>query len=182
MVAEDTQDKKYAHALKRVFDDIEQLSPREIEDKFYEVDDTFFPDTKPKHIMMQEIHSGIVHDLDPSCPDNNQKETLERFRKIITDYLSGSYYPSYFALSVNYADQHRGFTCNVKLQDNKLAVSCANEIIARRLGEIAGAAVVVDEEERDLENFQKSLPEQIGSLTLISSEIWQDYLVEAPSI
>lgn len=177
MITDDSNDKTYAQALKAVFDNIEGLSPEEIEDKFYEVGSTYFPNnTQPKNIMLQEIHSGVIFDeLDPYFPDSNQKETLVRFKKITNDYLSGNFYPSYFVLSGNYTDNNQGYTWNAQVKDGNFVVVCGNENIAKFLNRITETDSAISEKEKDLVSFQKALPEQIDNFTLISSEI-QEYL------
>lgn len=177
MITDDITDKAYAEALKIIFDETERLSPEEIEEKFYEVGSKFFPDdTQPKNIMLQEIHSGVIFDeLDPYFPDSNQKETLERFKKITNDYLSSNFYPSYFALSGNYTKENQGYTWNVQVKDSKFVIDCGNEVIANELDKIAVTVKVYGGEEAVLKHVQKALPEQVNNLTLTNSEI-QEYL------
>lgn len=177
MITDDINDKAYAEALKAVLDEIERLSPEKIEEKFCEVGNKFFPDDgQPKNIMLRDIHEGVIFDaLNPYSPNSTQKETLERFTKITNDYLSGNFYPSYYALSGNYTDNHQGFTWSVQVKDSKFVIACGNVVITKHLREIADTTVVVGEEERDLKNFQQVLPVQINNLTLASSEI-QEYL------
>lgn len=182
MVTDDATDKAYALALKGTFDGIEQLSLEEINSKFRRINKQFFPDiTQPKNLMLQEVHSDIVFDaLDPHFPNANPKESLERLKRIINDYLSGNFYPSYFSLSGYYTGGARGYTWNMRIKGRKLAVYSGNENITKSLKRIINSLKITQASEADLENLQNLLSEQIGKLTLADSEI-QEHLEEHPA-
>jgi hypothetical protein len=53
------------------------------------------------------------------------------------DYLAGNFYPSYLALSGNYANRKQGFAWIILVKDGMFVVNCGNESIANTLNKIA---------------------------------------------
>ncbi|MGH7196755.1 MAG: hypothetical protein ACREGJ_03235 [Candidatus Saccharimonadales bacterium] len=177
MVTDDPIDKAYAHACQAIIDDAENLSPEDIEKKLYATGIRYYPDyTQPKNLMLAEVHTGVMFDeLDPFFSGTDHVEALERFKKIVSDYLSGNFYPSYWVLSGNYMVDDRGYSWNIRIKDGQLVVGCGNAKIARALEELTASMKLTGNDEADLAVLQRQLPERINNLTLASSEL-EEYL------
>ena len=173
MITNDDTDQLYAEALRQIFDEIEGLSTEAVEEKFYQAGKRFFPDdTEPRNLMLQIIHTGVLFDeLDLSFPGSNPPETLKRYKAIVSDYLAGRFYKSYFVLRGSYVHKQQGYGWSIRIIDGRYIVQCAKNEVYDKLVEITQAVNVVDNHEFALQNVQQLLPAKIEDILLSNSEI-----------
>ncbi|MBP6962456.1 hypothetical protein KBB49_02885 [Candidatus Saccharibacteria bacterium] len=180
MINDNPNDRAYAEALNKAFDSIDNLSPNEIQAKFYEINDNFYPNyqrgNQTHSLMLQTIHTGIIFDeLNPNFPGSDKQEALKHYRQITNDCLAGNFYPSYLELNGNYTNGNQGFSWNIRAVDGLLVINCGDEFIADTLRQIAETVSPSGSNETALISLQKALPNQIGNHRLANSEI-QEYL------
>lgn len=171
MITGDPTDTLYAQACLEIVGTDGQLAPSLINQKFIETGNRYYPNFDgPKNLMLQIIFDGVQFDeLNPEYELSDYNEAAGRYRMILSDYLAGRYYPTYYSLSGAYGDEAMGYSWDVSIRNQDWIVRSGNPAITTMLHHLTADVELSDDNHSDLALLQKRLPASMQELSLSSS-------------